>query len=274
MKPGGMQPGGSKKEKATGYDKYVNYKTFAVAAGAFFLLLLIPIPASMRDVGVEYALGTSYVQSYYAREMFRGPMEGIEQWQAATVRTMEALMRQGLVKRANFLKRDPKTLAKAGIEMPKVHFEKMQAFVKEKVTDEGFTRLMLKGRELRAETLTYDKVSAAEKKLADSAARKIKVCIAMVAFVVICFLTECMPLPGVAFCVGLILVFSGIVGREEVAGLYWSDACWFIMGSLMFAAAFVKTGVDKRIGLLLFRRLARPKVVWISGIMIITNGIP
>jgi len=269
MKPGGMQPGGSKKEKATGYDKYVSYKTFAVAAGAFFLLLVIPVPASMRDVGVEYALGADYVQSYYARELFHGPMEGVEQWQAATARAMEALMRQGLIKRASFLKRDLKTLAKAGIEMPKAHFERMQAFVRQKLTDEGFTRLMLKGRELRAETLTYDKLPAAEKKLADKAARKIKICIAMVAFVVICFLTECMPLPGVAFCVGLILVFSGVVGREEVAGLYWSDACWFIMGSLMFAAAFVKTGVDKRICLLLFKYLARPRVGLILAILIL-----
>jgi sodium-dependent dicarboxylate transporter 2/3/5 len=68
------------------------------------------------------------------------------------------------------------------------------------------------------------------------------VAIAMTVFVVLCFLTECIPLPGVAFCIGLILVFTGVVSRKEVAMLYWSDACWFIMGSLMFAAAFVKTG--------------------------------
>jgi anion transporter len=91
----------------------------------------------------------------------------------------------------------------------------------------------------------------------------------MAAFVVTCFLTEAIPLPGVAFSIGLILVFTGLVSREEVAQLFWSDACWFIMGSLMFAVAFVKTGVDKRICLLLFRKLAKPRVAWITGILIL-----
>jgi anion transporter len=83
-------------------------------------------------------------------------------------------------------------------------------------------------------------------------------------FVVGCFLTECIPLPAVAFCIGLILVFTGVLSRSEVAMLYWSDACWFIMGSLMFAAAFVKTGVDKRVCLMMFKRLAVPNVKWIT----------
>jgi anion transporter len=77
-------------------------------------------------------------------------------------------------------------------------------------------------------------------------------------------MTECIPLPGVAFCIGLILVFTGVVSRKEVAMLYWSDACWFIMGSLMFAAAFVKTGVDKRCCLAMFNKLAVPNVRWIT----------
>ena len=101
----------------------------------------------------------------------------------------------------------------------------------------------------------------------DKGAWKIKVAIAMTVFVVICFLTECIPLPGVAFCIGLILVFTGVIDREEVAGLYWSDACWFIMGSLMFASALVKTGVDKRICLMMFRKLASPSVRWITLIL-------
>jgi di/tricarboxylate transporter len=41
------------------------------------------------------------------------------------------------------------------------------------------------------------------------------------------------------------------------------------MGSLMFAAAFVKTGVDKRICLLLSRSLAKRSVRWITAIMIL-----
>jgi anion transporter len=69
--------------------------------------------------------------------------------------------------------------------------------------------------------------------------------------------------------VGLILVFTGVVGREEVAMLYCSDACCFIMGSLMFAAAFVKTGVDKRVCLMMFKKLAVPNIRWITLIFFI-----
>jgi len=41
------------------------------------------------------------------------------------------------------------------------------------------------------------------------------------------------------------------------------------MGSLMFAAAFVKTGVDKRVCLMMFRKLAAPNVRWITLIFFV-----
>jgi solute carrier family 13 (sodium-dependent dicarboxylate transporter), member 2/3/5 len=58
--------------------------------------------------------------------------------------------------------------------------------------------------------------------------------------VVFCFMTEAIPLPMVAFCIGIIALMTGIVDRSNVASLYWSDATWFIMGSLMFATALSK----------------------------------
>lgn len=128
---------------------------------------------------------------------------------------------------------------------------------------------MQQARALRIDDLNYTELTPAWQEEVRTAAKHIHVCLAMVAFVVICFTTEAMPLPGVAFCIGLILVFSGIVSRREVASLFWSDACWFIMGSLMFAVAFVKTGVDKRICLMIFRTLAKPSVGWITLIMIL-----
>ena len=62
---------------------------------------------------------------------------------------------------------------------------------------------------------------------------QIKVAIAMGVFVVLCFLTECIPFRrrlSCACCIGLILVFTGVVGREESpcstgatpAGLSWA----------------------------------------------------
>ena len=130
-------------------------------------------------------------------------------------------------------------------------------------------QLMADASKLRRTGLKYETLTGADKRAADKGAWQIKVAIAMGAFVVLCFLTECIPLPGVAFCIGLILVFTGVTSRQEVAMLYWSDACWFIMGSLMFAAAFVKTGVDKRVCLAMFRKLAVPNVRWITLIFFV-----
>ena len=122
---------------------------------------------------------------------------------------------------------------------------------------------------LRKEGLKYEDLSEKDKKADQLGAWHIKVSIAMAVFVVLCFLTECIPLPGVSLCIGILLVFTGVIGREEVAMLYWSDACWFIMGSLMFAAALVKTGVDKRVCLMMFSKLAVPNVKWITLILFV-----
>ncbi|MCF7811284.1 DASS family sodium-coupled anion symporter [bacterium] len=253
--------------KASAYDKYINYKRFSIAVAAFVILLLIPIPDSMLDVGVEYAMGESYVLDFYTHELYNISINDAEQWQVLTARVMEGCMRQGALSKEIVVKRNLKSIKKMGIEASEKLYERHIAFIKQldavKVND-----IMTRARDLRYEKLSYSMLSDEQKKEADQAAKHIHVCIAMVAFVVICFITEAMPLPGVAFCIGLILVFSGIVTRTEVAQLFWSDACWFIMGSLMFAVAFVRTGVDKRICLIIFRSLAKPSIGWITLILI------
>ena len=256
------------KPRTSGYDKYVNHPVFVLIVVAFALLLLMPTPESMRDVGLEYALGRQYVLEYYARELFGTTYNQGEQWQAATARALEAGMMQGISSKKAMLKRDRRALANMGVAMPAEHFDAYHAAL-ERLTDQRFQQLMTGAHELRYQTLSYSTLNDVEKKAAEEATWHLKVCIALVAFVVLCFMTEAIPLPGVAFCIGLILVFSGVVTRKEVASLYWSDACWFIMGSLMFAAAFVKTGVDKRICLMLFRYLAKPSVWMITGMLIL-----
>ena len=51
-----------KREKPSGYDKYINWKLFVLPVGILVLLLAMPTPKSMLDVGVEYAFGPKYVQ--------------------------------------------------------------------------------------------------------------------------------------------------------------------------------------------------------------------
>ncbi len=254
--------------KASAYDKYIDYKRFGIAVALFVLILIAPIPKSMLDVAVEYQMGETYVLDFYSQELFDKPFKDVEQWQVLTVRAFEGCMVQGVSRKETVLKRGSKSLQKMGITGHEEHFTQYRTLL-ESLDETRVRELLLNGRELRLEKLTYTMLTPAQQEKVDKAAKQIRVCIAMVAFVVVCFVTEAIPLPGVAFCIGLILVFSGIVTRREVASLFWSDACWFIMGSLMFAAAFVKTGVDKRICLLIFRYLAKPSVRWVTAIMIL-----
>jgi solute carrier family 13 (sodium-dependent dicarboxylate transporter), member 2/3/5 len=252
------------KIKATGYDKYVNWKIFFIPVTLLFVILLMPTPYGMQDVGTEYKVGPRAVVNFLTETLFSKKSGSAEQWELACAQIMEQNMQMGALGKKGFLKRNLKWAQSYGIPVDKENFDKAMAFVKERISDEDYLATMQKALTLRKDGLKYEELSAQDRPAADKGAWHIKVAMAMVVFVAICFLTECIPLPGVAFCVGLLLVFTGVVSRKEVAMLYWDDAVWFIMGSLMFAAAFVKTGVDKRVCLMMFRKLAVPNVRWIT----------
>lgn len=253
-----------KTKQVTGYDKYVDWKVFSIPLVLFILMMLIPTPYGMKDVGTEYQVGPKTVINYLTKELFQKSSSDAEQWQLVTAKMMEKSIEIGALKKVRFMKRDTKWCKKYKIETDQKNFDKAQAYVKDTIPDDRFLTLMQTALDLKKNKLKYEDLSEKDKKAADKGAWHIQVAVAMGLFVVGCFLTECIPLPAVAFCTGLILVFTGVVSRSEVAMLYWSDACWFIMGSLMFAAAFVKTGVDKRVCLMMFSKLAVPNVKWIT----------
>jgi sodium-dependent dicarboxylate transporter 2/3/5 len=257
------------KRKATGYDKYVNWKIFFIPVALLFIILLMPTPYGMKDVGTEYRVGPKAVINFITESLFHEKSAEAEQWQFVCAQIMEQNVQMGALGKNSFLKRDLKWARSNKIQADKANFDKALNYVSLNVSAEQYLDIMQKALALRKTGLKYDELSAADRLEADKGAWAIKVAIAMVVFVVICFLTECIPLPGVAFCIGLLLVFSGVVSRKEVTMLYWDDAVWFIMGSLMFAAAFVKTGVDKRVCLMMFRKLAVPNVRWITLIFFI-----
>lgn len=259
----------AKKKKVTGYDKYVDWKIFIFPVVLFFLILAMPTPYGMKDVGTEYSVGPEKVISFLTRSLFEKDSSQAEQWQLLVAKMMEQNLDMGALSRKRFLSRDLGWCKKYGIEAASENFEKAHQFVSTRLDDAQYNKLMQEAFDLLKEGLQYKDLTGKEKAAADKAAWKIKVAIAMAVFVVVCFFTECIPLPGVAFCIGLILVFTGVLSRKEVAALYWDDAVWFIMGSLMFAAAFVKTGVDKRVCLMMFRKLAKPNVKWITLIFFI-----
>lgn len=256
-------------KKATGYDKYVNWKLFIIPVVLFFIILFIPTPYGMKDVGMEVKIGQKAIIQYITAELFNKDSHQAEQWELLISEIMERNIQMGSLSRNIFLKRDIKWCDKYQIQVDKENFKRSMEYVDKQISDERFLAIMKGAMELRKERLKYEDLSPADRQIADKGAWDIKVAIAMMAFVVFCFMTECIPLPGVAFSIGLILVSTGVVTRQEVAMLYWDDACWFIMGSLMFAAAFVKTGVDKRICLMMFKKLAAPNVKWVTLIFFI-----
>jgi len=258
-----------KKKKLTGYDKYVDWKLFGIPVALFFIVLFMPTPYGMKDVGTEMKVGPKAVVNFLTMELFKEKSTAVEQWQLMTAEIAERNMRMGALSKKRFLERNLSWCNKYDIRGDAVNFKKAKDFVEKEVSDDAFLNLMKQAAQLRSQDLKYEELSGEYKKLADKGTWHIKAAIAMVVFVVFCFITECIPLPMVSFCVGLILVFTGVVTRQEVAMLYWDDAVWFIMGSLMFAAAFVKTGVDKRVCLLMFKKLAVPNVRWITLIFFI-----
>lgn len=257
-----------KTKKATGYDKYINWKLFFIPLVLLLVLVFMPTPKGMLDVGVEYALGPKYVEDLYAQKLFNKKTTELEQWQVQMVRMMEQSIQSSSFSQAAFLKRDEKWCRNKKIPSTKVHLEQIIAFAKG-IPAERFNELLKEGYSLRTERLTFDSLKENEKKAAVKAGFHVQAAVGIVLFVVLCFVTEAMPLPMVAFSIGIIAMCTGLVNRSTVAGLYWSDATWFIMGSLMFATAFVKTGVDKRIAMMMFGKLKNPDVKWVSLVIIL-----
>ena len=48
-------------KRESAYDRYIDYRRFSIAVAAFAILIAIPIPESILDVGVEYSMGKTYV---------------------------------------------------------------------------------------------------------------------------------------------------------------------------------------------------------------------
>jgi len=251
-------------KKVTAYDKYINWKLFIIPVVLCALILIMPTPYGMKDVATEYQVGPKAVINLFTKELFGLGATDAAQWQVLAARIMETNMNMGAMTRKQFLKVDMKWCKKNKVSADQKNLDAAKAHIEANISEDNFQVLMERGLKLRKTDLKYENLSDKDKQAADKGAWTIKVAIAVTVFVIVCFVTEAIPLPIVAFCIGLLLVFTGVVTRSEVAMLYWDDACWFIMGSLMFAAAFVRTGVDKRICLLMFKKLAVPNVKWIT----------
>ncbi len=93
----------------------------------------------------------------------------------------------------------------------------------------------------------------AKKKSTDPelAARSAKVMIGILIIAALFWATGALPIGITALLVGLLMYLFGVLPPDMVAKAYSKDAVIFIMGVLALAVGIGKTGLDKRIGLIL-----------------------
>lgn len=108
-----------------------------------------------------------------------------------------------------------------------------------------------------AKAKLYDTVTAADgskTKIPYSTERiafKAKVMIGVLVIAALFWATGAIPIGITALLIGVLMYFFGILQPGQVAKAYAKDSVIFIFGVLAFAAAIGKTGLDKRIGILL-----------------------
>jgi len=85
----------------------------------------------------------------------------------------------------------------------------------------------------------------------DRVAFKAKIMIGVLVVAALFWATGAMPIGITALMVGALMYFFGVLPPEQVAQAFAKDSVFFIFGVLAMAAAIGKTGLDRRIGLVL-----------------------
>lgn len=85
----------------------------------------------------------------------------------------------------------------------------------------------------------------------EKVATKVKVMLGILIVAAIFWASGAIPVGVTALLVGVIMYFAGILKPDDVIGAYAKDAVFFIFGVLAISVAISKTGLDRRIGLLL-----------------------
>ncbi len=103
----------------------------------------------------------------------------------------------------------------------------------------------------------YKKVTTADGKVEkapltpDQVAFRAKVMVGVLVVAALFWATGAIPIGITALLVGVLMYFFGILPADQVASAFAKDSVVFIFGVLAVAAAISKTGLDRRIGMLL-----------------------
>ena len=85
----------------------------------------------------------------------------------------------------------------------------------------------------------------------DEAAFRAKVMLGILVIAALFWASGAVPIGITALSVGVLMYFLGVLRPDDVAKAYFKDAVVFIFGVIAMATAIGKTGLDRRIGLLL-----------------------
>ncbi len=94
----------------------------------------------------------------------------------------------------------------------------------------------------------------------EQVARMAKITVAILFLAAFCWGTEALPLGATDILVGVLLYLFSILPINEISQAYMKDAVFFIFGILAVAVGVAKTGLDKRIGLILLSRIRSTKM--------------
>jgi sodium-dependent dicarboxylate transporter 2/3/5 len=94
---------------------------------------------------------------------------------------------------------------------------------------------------------------------ADQVARMAKVMVLILFTAAFLWGTEALPIGATDMLVGVLLYLFAVLPINDISKAYMSDAVFFIFGILCVAVGVAKTGLDKRIGLILLSRIRSTK---------------
>jgi sodium-dependent dicarboxylate transporter 2/3/5 len=121
--------------------------------------------------------------------------------------------------------------------------------VNKKLRPTAFTA-SLQGKPIKGEKTLMDE---------NEVARNAKIMVAILFLAAFLWGTEALPLGGTDVMVGVLIYLFAILPFNEISQAYMTDAVFFIFGILAVAVGVSKTGLDKRIGLILLSRIKSAK---------------
>ncbi len=84
------------------------------------------------------------------------------------------------------------------------------------------------------------------------------------------WVTEVVPLMITSIFAMAMLILSGSMKSERIFSFFGNSAVFFILGSLILASAFMRSGLSKRLALLMMKKIGKSKILLPMGILLIS----